>query len=167
MISLDLLGHRADVASFTPNWLSGAGLRVVGTPSGVAKGFELCEDFLEVHADDYYAQLEARQPCATQVVGVSSAARHSTTALHNERVANVQIVHFGRIGLTAGIPGALRMTLEVASIMLPSFGFPSGCRPCSASWRSRLTKLLAISTTAMKSNGKDVTILARFLNKKP
>ena len=42
----------------------------------------------------------------------SPAAQHSTTALSNERVAKVQIVDDGRNGLTAGIPGILRVILD-------------------------------------------------------
>src|SRR5207247_1218161 len=54
VISLDLLGHRADVAKFHAELVVGrAGLRVVGTPSVVAEGLKPCEDFIDGHADDY------------------------------------------------------------------------------------------------------------------
>ena len=49
---------------------------------------------------------------------LSSAARHSTSALNNETVAKVQIVHDGGIGLTAGIPGALRVILDGTANLL-------------------------------------------------
>src|SRR5206468_9210696 len=54
VISLYLLGHRADVAKFHAELVVGrAGLRVVGTPSVVAEGLEPCEDVIDGHADDY------------------------------------------------------------------------------------------------------------------
>ena len=53
MISLDLLGHGADVAKFNAELVVGhRGLRVVGTPSVVAEGLKPCEDFIDGHADD-------------------------------------------------------------------------------------------------------------------
>jgi hypothetical protein len=54
VISLDLFGHRSDVAKFHAELVvRRAGLRIVGTPSVVAEGLELCEDFIDGHADDY------------------------------------------------------------------------------------------------------------------
>ena len=54
VIGLDLLGHRADVAELHAELVVGrAGLRVVRTPGVVAEGLELCEDFVDGHADDY------------------------------------------------------------------------------------------------------------------
>ena len=48
----------------------------------------------------------------------SSAARHSTTALNIERLAKVQIVHDGRIGLTAGISEVLQAILDGTANLL-------------------------------------------------
>ena len=54
MIRLDLLGHRADVAKFHAELVvRRPGLRVVGTPSFVAEGLKLCEDFIDGHVDYY------------------------------------------------------------------------------------------------------------------
>jgi hypothetical protein len=63
VISLDLLGHRADVAKFHAELVVGrAGLRVVGASSVVAEGLEPCEKFLDGLADDYTRSSKASQP---------------------------------------------------------------------------------------------------------
>jgi hypothetical protein len=54
VISLDLPGHRPDVAKFHAELVVGRpGLRVVGSPSVVAERLEPCEDFFDGHAGDY------------------------------------------------------------------------------------------------------------------
>jgi hypothetical protein len=92
VISLDLLGHRADVAKFHAELVVGrAGLRVVGTPSVVAEGLKPCEDFIDVHADDYMRkssgpdEAASSNSCTTLRASVSTLSAPSFSSSRREK----------------------------------------------------------------------------------
>src|SRR5262249_47981917 len=93
VISLDLLGHRADVAKFHAELVvRRAGLRVVGTPSVVAEGLKLCEDFIDGHAD-YYTRNSQHDNHDCRPLQVGSICRRETATMKVLIIAATGVQH--------------------------------------------------------------------------